>query len=583
MPDTTPEVAFNPLAPQPERFDAQVELHRTYQPLASALPDVGDVRALVSELEESAHLLKASNLIPFPGRAAPPPERGMRSVQIDEMQVFPNGEYYEKQSPIGFEGLRSMVEQVPILSAIVMTRVRQVNRFCSISEDGGPGFEIRHVDRKHKLAGDEADAAQMLGRFMANCGWEFVPRKRKLLKRDNFAGFMAKSVRDSLSMDSAPIEIEPKRAQNLGLDGFYAVDGTTIRLCSEDGYDGDDRIFALQVVQGRVATAYNHSQLIYEVRNPRADVRLAGYGLGEPELLVKVVTGFLNGLTYNLKGLDENAIPKGLLHLSGEYGPEDIASFKRYWNAMVRGVNNAWTMPVMVSKDQESKASFERFGIDFNEMYFSKWMTFLTAITCSIYGMDPAEINFESFSDGRSSLSGSDTEERLTAAQDKGLRPLMAYYEQQFSDFIVAEFDPNLCFRWVGLDEEDQGQALDKQKLTLRVDEMRALQGYEPDPLYGDAPLNPSLVGVWQMQKQQQMQPQGDYGQPDDEQGGGDRPPSGGDRGQKDGQPPLQAPSGGAPGGGEFGGGNGQAEGDFGSGADGQGFGKAMSIWSVGD
>ena len=28
---------------------------------------------------------------------------------------------------------------------------------------------------------------------------------------------------------------------------LYAVDGSTIRLCTEDGYEGDDEIFALQV------------------------------------------------------------------------------------------------------------------------------------------------------------------------------------------------------------------------------------------------------------------------------------------------------------------------------------------------
>jgi hypothetical protein len=44
---------------------------------------------------------------------------------------------------------------------------------------------------------------------------------------------MAKSVRDTLTMDAAPIETEFKRARDLGLDGFYAVDGASVRLCTE--------------------------------------------------------------------------------------------------------------------------------------------------------------------------------------------------------------------------------------------------------------------------------------------------------------------------------------------------------------
>ena len=77
---------------------------------------------------------------------------------------------------------------------------------------------------------------------------------------------MSKSVRDSLVMDSAPIELEWKRDKSKGIDGFYAVDGATIRLCTEKVYDGDDTIFALQVVEGMITSAYTHDDLIYENR-----------------------------------------------------------------------------------------------------------------------------------------------------------------------------------------------------------------------------------------------------------------------------------------------------------------------------
>ncbi len=118
---------------------------------------------------------------------------------------------------------------------------------------------------------------------------------------------------------------------------------------------------------------------------------------------VRVVTGYINAMSYNIKGFDSNSIPKGMLHLSGSYDDQDIKAFRRYWNAMVKGVQNAWNLPIMVSKDQESKATFEKFGIEFNEMYFSKWMTFLTSLICAIYGMSPSEINFDSFSGGNTS------------------------------------------------------------------------------------------------------------------------------------------------------------------------------------
>lgn len=595
MADDPRNVAHTEAAPAGERYDAQAELGRIYRPLASQLIPPSDIQPIINMIRdglEEDSFIKGAKVIPFPTNrgTGKPNARGMQSVYLDNLQIFTSGEYFEKPNPIGFEGLRQMVEATPVLNSVVLTRLRQIGRFCQPSEDGGPGFEIRHVDRKHKLTGSEQESARLLSKFFANCGWEFNPTKRKTLRRDNFRQFILKSYRDSLCMDAAPIERELKKDKRLGLDGFYAIDGTTVRLCTEEGYQGDDQISALQVVQGRVTTAYSWENLVYEVRNPRADVRLTGYGLGEPELLVRVVTGFLNAMTMNIDGFDKNAIPRGILHLVGDYGNEDLADFKRRWNAMVRGINNAWTLPVMVNKDPQGKATYEKFGVDFDEMMFSKWMTFLTSIICAIYGMSPEEINFESFSAAKSSLSGSDTTEKLANSKDSGLRPDMAYYEATLTDFIVADFHPDLCFRWVGLEERDENRTWDAKKLVLTVDELRAEEGYEPwsqvnvdGPDMGSAPLNPSLMGSWMQAQQAQQQP--DFGSPDGEQPGGEQ-----------GAPAATVPAAGeddrdAPGaGGEDAGAApadaGQGDrGDFGAGGEGD-FGKALTpdcVFSVGE
>ena len=590
IPDDPRIVANSPAAPASERFDAQSELSRTYRPLSSQLIPSSDIKTVIDFIRDDmaqADMMKASgaSIIQFPGRSRPEPKKGMRSVYIDDLQIFASGEYYEKPSPIGFDGLRRMVDETPVLTSVVMTRIRQMSRFFAPSEDGGPGFEIRHIDRKHKLTGDEQKQAALISQFMQNCGWEFNPTKRKMLKRDNFRGLMGKLVRDSLTMDAAPIEREMKRDARQGIDGIYAVDGATIRLCTEEGYEGDDKIFALQTVQGRVATAYTNQQLIYEVRNPRTDVRLAGYGLGEPETLIRVVTGFLNAMTYNINGFDKNAIPKGMLQLVGDYDTEDLASFKRQWNAMVRGINNAWSLPVLVNKDPAGKATFEKFGVDFDEMYFAKWMTFLVSIICSIYGMAPDEINFESFASNKSSLSGSDTTEKLAGAKDSGLRPDLQYWESVLTDFVVTDFNDKLCFRWQGLEQEDDDKVWEGKKLTLSVDELRAQQGDVPwaqanptAPDMGSAPLNPSLIGTWQQAMQPAPeQPQGDFGTPEDGQPG---KPMAGQDGAGGKQPGADPDQGAQPDMGQQ-----QPAGDFGGGDDQGDFGKALAppeIFAIG-
>ena len=500
-------VAHDPAAPTAERFDAQAELSALYRPSDRA------VRETVAWIEDelaAQDFMKAqrARVIPFPGETAR--DHGMQSVAMDRYQVHIMGDYIEPPGAMGFDALRTMVEQTPVLSAVVMTRIRQVMRFCQPSEDGGLGFELRHIDRQHELEPAEQRSLNLLARFFQHCGWEFNPRRRRQLKRDNFTQFMSKLVRDSLTLDAAAIETELKARRELGIDGLYAVDGATIRLCTDQGSGGDDEIFAVQVVQGQKRTEYTYDNLIYEPRNPRSDVRLGGYGLGETELLIRVVTGFLNAMTLNIKGFSDNAIPRGILHLSGNYSAEDLTAFKRYWNQTVKGINNAWALPVLVSKDQDSKAAFSPIGQGFDEMMFSKWMTFLTSMICAVYGMSPDEINFESFTAGKSSLSGSDTAEKLADSKDKGLRPLLSYFEALFTDFIVADFSDKYVFRWVGLDAKDTQREWDAKKLVLTVNELRAEQGYEAlDGPLGDAPLNPSLIGPW-MQVMQGQQPEED-------------------------------------------------------------------------
>lgn len=534
------------------------ELQKSVKPTSSDLIPADQLAPIIEWMKEQAEeqefnkALSRQNVIPFPSRAAREKEPGMQSVYIDDTTVGMHGDYFEKPGAFGFDAMRQMVDQTPILSSIILTRIRQVQRFCRTQENGkGPGFEIRLRDREANVGADEKQSIQLLQDFFTNCGWETNPRARARLKRDNFTSFLTKLTRDSLTMDSAPIETEFKRDKKLGMDGFYAVDGSTIRLCTEQGYQGDDEIKALQVVSGQLRSVYTFDDLIYVPRNPRTDVQVGGYGFSETELLIKVVTNFLNAMTYNGKFFDSNSIPKGLLHLSGNYDNKDLAAFKRQWNGMVKGINNAWSMPVMVSKDQESKASFENFGVDIDEMAFAKWMVFLTSIACAIYGISPDEINFESFSAKTGGgLAGNDTEEKLASSKDKGLRPLLSYFEDTFSDFIVADFSDKYVFRFAGLDEEDEKQKFEREKLTLTVNEMRAQDNLPKiTQQWGDAPLNPSLIGAWQAEAQA---PEEDFGQPGGDgeampaDGGGDKPDFGdgddADGSDFGGKPALAAP-----------------------------------------
>lgn len=539
MAESPAAIAQDPTAPAAERYDAQVEVTR--QSITNHLLGGPDVVASIAEIndylleQDMAKAQRGSNIIHGPWseqkkRAA----RGPESVFLDDRQVViqSNG-FWEKPGALSFTGMRSMVEQTPILNSIVLTRQRQLMRFCQPRMgDTGPGFVIKHVDPTKEVDDRDKAATELLQQFIMNCGWERDPRKRKALKRDTFPQFMAKHIRDSLVMDSAPIETEWKRDKGLGLDGFYAVDGATIRLCTEIGYEGDDAVFALQVIEGNVRTAYTYEDLIYEVRNPRTDVLACGYGYSETEMLIRIVTYLLNTMTYNAGFFDKNSIPRGILNLYGNYTPEDIAAFKRQWNAMVRGAQNNHNLPVMVSKDNESKADFVEVGGQLTEMAFGKWMSFLCAVACAIHGTAPEEVNLESFATTGKGLGGDDTEEKLVSGKDKGLRPLLSHVQGMTSDFIIQTFSPEYMLRFEGLDDEDQEKAFELRKLAITWNEGRKLIGMDAIPgKIGDAPLNPSLLPIWQAETGI-GQPEEDFGDPDAENNGFGDDPTAGEAGQ---------------------------------------------------
>lgn len=530
-------VATDLRAPTDERHDAQVEFHKSHgvSGLAAELLPAEDIAPVIDRIHDilaEQDMAKAArgNLIKGPWKARPSIEGG-QSVFLDDFQIQTQGPYWDRPGILGFDSMRAMVEQTPILNGIILTRIRQVNRFCRPRMgDTGPGFVIEHVDPSVELSEAQQAQVKSLTQFVINCGHETDPRRRKRMKRDNFRGFLGKSVRDTLTLDSNPIETEFKRARALGIDGFYAVDGATVRLCTEEGYEGDDEVFALQVIQGQIRTAYTYDDLVYEVRNPRTDVTACGYGYSETEMLIRTVTDLLNAITFNGSFFNKNSIPRGLLQVFGNFDQGDVSAFKRQWNAMVRGIQNAHNLPVLVSKDQESGATFTEFGAPLNEMQFGKWLTFLTAIACAIYGVAPEEISMESFATTGRGLGGNDTEEKLVSANDKGLAPLLGYFEETISDFILNPIAPDLMLRFKGLDDEDEDKRWERQKLTKTWNEMRAVDGMDPiEGPMGDAPLNPVLTNLWAQETGvgQPEPEQEDFGDPD---AADDEPPGAGGR-----------------------------------------------------
>lgn len=516
--DELHRASTDPRVPRDERWDINRELWEQFKG-ALEIPNQDDMREAIQPLLLGADFVgKATRLVPYAERMAVGPEitgRGHQSfLQVNEFGIVGGQSGYsrwcEPPAPGGFHFLRDVVNNVDILKAVILTRCRQILSFCQPERDGEPlGFHFIRKDGE-KVSKRDKDRIDRLESWVLNCGDEIDPRRRKRMRRDDMAGFIHKHLFDSLSADSAPVEVEPTR-NGRSISGIYAVPFDTVRLCTEEGYEGDDEICGVQVIDGTAHVTYTYDDLIYEVRNPRTDLYVCGYGFAEAEMVVRALTAYLNAFTYNAAGLDRNSVPRGLLFLLGEYDQRQLGRFRNNMDAMLSGAGNQWKIPVLAGSGDKAGATYVPIDNNFNEMLLAKWMTLVVSIVCAVYSIDPNEIHFDSFSSQQSSpLSGKDTSEKLAHSRDKGLLPLLKHVKRLYNTHLIPLIDPDYRLEFTGLNEEEAELKAKRLELTSTIDELRELDGRDPHPdkAIGAAPASQSHLPLYMQERQMALQQQ---------------------------------------------------------------------------
>lgn len=543
--DELARAVTDPRTPADERADINGFLFKDFV-RSLDFPDMDELRQEVGQLMfNQSYLSKAVRLQAYSSPTAVSAEvtgRGHASIlEINEYGVVggigPNSRYAEKPLAGGFGLLRDAINNVEVIGAIIQTIVRFVLQFCQPErEKEAEGFQLLRKDGEKLTKRDEAEVAR-LEEWLLNCGEEFDPRKRKYAGRHDMQGYVARLLRDSLGADACPVETE--RSNSNKIVGLYNVPFDTIRLCTEEGYEGDDRICAVQVINDTPWVAYTLDDIIYEIRNPRTDLWVHGYGQSETEQCLKFWTAFLNTFNFNDAGMNRNSVPRGLLTLFGEYDRRQLNDFTRNLHTMLHGAMKRWNLPVLAAKTKEGGAQYTKIDQDFNEMFFAKWMSFLVSIPCAFWGIHPTEINIDAFSaQATSSLSGKDTGEKYARSRDKGLIPALEFLKRHYNTWILPSLTTKYRLEFVGLNEEDAQQKQERIKLSSTVDELREIDGRppHPDPVMGAAPTNAAFMQLYMAQQQQQglgQQAGGeDYGYPTDQDGehmpyGGGQPAEG--------------------------------------------------------
>ena len=458
----------------------------------------------------------------------PPPDQPAledpKSLFWDPFAIVEQLGYKDRPSQLTYGTLKAMAWKTPVLHAVIQTRVQQIASFCCPQHDRYQiGFRIKLRDSKKQPTKIEQDYSSQMETLITRTGVTQHPRGR-----DNFETFLRKMAWDSLVYDQMTFEVvENKKGQPCE---WFAVDASTMRLAdTASTYMDEDKEEAVKFVQiydGQVIAEFNQNELCFGVRNPRTDIRLFGYGVSELEMLIPTVTSLLWGFEYNQRFFSQGSSPKGIINFKGTIPEKSLQQFRRHWYQMCSGVENSWRTPVVTS-DELQYVNLQQSSRD---MEFSAWLDFLIKIACSMYSMDPVEVNFKYGNTGqKGGLQEANNKEKITESKERGLRPLLRFIAEQMNQHIVWPNNEAFEFAFVGLDAQtrDQMADLNKKRVStmVTVDEIRAEDDLPalPDGT-GEVILDPTWIQWAQMKQGQEMEgmPGAGGGMGEDEDGEGD-------------------------------------------------------------
>lgn len=446
---------------------------------------------------------------------------GPKALLWDPFSIVEQLGYKDKPSAITYGTLKAITYKMPIIQAIIQTRINQIASFCMPQQDRYKlGFKVRTRDNRKKPSKAEQEWGAQAEMLLMRTGVTDNPRGR-----DNFEKFIRKISYDMLTYDQMCFEIVPNRKGTPA--EWYAVDGATIRLAdtASSHFDEDktDAVKYVQIYDGMIITEYTQNELCFGVRNPRTDIRLQGYGISEIEMMIPVITALLYSWEFNQKFFTQGSATKGILNFKGTIPERELQNFRKQWYTQIASVENAWRTPITNSEDLQ----YINIQASARDMEFNAWMDFLIKVACAMYAIDPVEVNFKYGNVGqRSGLHESNNKDKITESKERGLRPLLRFLANAINQYIIWPMNESFEFAFVGLDAHTRDEEVDintkRVKSVKTVDEIRAEEDLEPLP---DGKGEVILDSVWmqfsQTKESANQQQQPGAGPPGEEQGQG--------------------------------------------------------------
>jgi len=254
----------------------------------------------------------------------------------------------------------------------------------------------------------------------------------------------------------------------------------------------------------RVLAAFGDEDMIFKLFNPQNFPDSLGYCYGPLELAIIQITNHLNVENYNANFFTHGYAARGLLHLKGTVTQSALSAFRRQFYNSISGTQHAWRTPIISGLDD---VQWVQMSGSAKEMEYINFNHHLMRTICTQFQIDPVELGLDFLTSPSSRSSGqqANNEYKINYSRERGLYPILMFYEDMINCDIIPALDKDLAnkyiFKFTGYTDEtpQTNIALLQAEMTVHKSMNDLLRDAKKTPIdhpCGDLPLNQPFWGV---------------------------------------------------------------------------------------
>ncbi len=300
----------------------------------------------------------------------------------------------------------------------------------------------------------------------------------------NFSNLLAGMVRDTLTFDGIALYtvrgsgglvkqfgLFPAEQIRLAQRTYVSTNGEGQTLEHIGGYKGNPKLYAVAVTDtNQVGQAFTRKELYYYRRNVRNEPNNPGYGYSEIAQALSLIESITNAIETNRGVFNRNSIPLAYLKLKGNWNPKQFSFVQRYFQAIARNPQFAYTIPAF-KVPAEGDIEVDEISSEIRKAAYTElWnMTFAALSVC--YGIPHTRFGY--------SISGEVKQPKEMPAhheqnRDFGLIVLLNHLETVINEALIQQRWPRLMFGFTSKTPDEDARGYESRYNSMSYNERRS-------------------------------------------------------------------------------------------------------------